>query len=563
MIIIVLLQFSIFIKTVFPIKYVTTRNGPIAGIEYKLFGNTIYEYLGVPFAKPPIKNLRFKSPEPLDEPTWTEPFIANKPANACIQGKNKKGYEGMYVNIPESEQSEDCLQLNMWVPKKPSGAVLIFIFGGGFRFGSPSLDIYNGSVIASKTKSIVVNLNYRLGIFGFSYMCCGIDFQGNMGLLDQQMGMRWVYNNIKQFGGDPKKITLWGSGAGSASVTAHLFSHDSYKYFKRIIATSGVITNIWARHYSTYIDDTLRFLSKKYNCFGNHRHIYNCLSKLNTSQLANESDNFSKYLNVPFSYGFNIVEKDEVFFKKSLYDKLASRDIKHNVDILLGRTKNEGTYFLPIINDHNKFGCKSNNSKLFKYNKNTCQMNKKHLHELINSLQYTLSINSTGLNYLKRHYFLNNTKSSRDIASTFLSHIAFDCDIIDFAKKCSFYTDGYVFSYVIDVKPSANKWPNWMGSVHGVELEYAFGLPYRKPKLYKSKLLKIAKKFSNKLMEMFKNFAKKGNPGFGWSKFDPYNIKYNKIDFSIALKRTVKKSKETIKNKCKIIRDYTSKYVFY
>uniref|UniRef100_A0A0K0DV70 Acetylcholinesterase n=1 Tax=Strongyloides stercoralis TaxID=6248 RepID=A0A0K0DV70_STRER len=563
MFIVILIQFYAYICIISSKKYVMTKNGPVSGIKYKLHNSIVNEYLGIPFAQPPINELRFKSPKPLNEPAWKEIFHAHKPAKACIQAKDKKGFEGVYYNIPEEEQSEDCLQLNMWVPDRPNGAVLVFIFGGGLRFGSASLDIYNGSIIAAKTRTIVVNLNYRLGIFGFSYMCCGNDVQGNMGLLDQQMGMRWVYRNIKKFGGNPSKITLWGSGAGSASVTAHLLAHDSYKYFRRIIATSGVITNIWARQYSNRVDETLRFISLKYKCFGKHHFIYECIKKLNTSELANLNDEFSHILNIPYAYGFNIVDNDDVFFKKNIYDKLKSRDIKHDVDILIGRANNEGSYFLPTLLSHEKFGCNTKDSILMKYNDQTCKMNKENLFDLMKSLSYTLRINSTGLEYIKKYYFKNKIRNNRFQACEMLSNIAFDCDIIKFARKCAFNTDGYLFSYIFNVDKSAYKWPKWMGTVHGAELEYAFGLPFRKPELYNKKSLIKQLQFSKKFMKMIGDFAKSGNPRFGWPKFDPYNIKSAKLDFSIISRRNVKRVHHTIMKKCKVIEDYTSKYVYY
>uniref|UniRef100_A0A0N5BJ62 Acetylcholinesterase n=1 Tax=Strongyloides papillosus TaxID=174720 RepID=A0A0N5BJ62_STREA len=532
--------------------------------KMKLFNTKVTEYLGIPFAKPPIGDLRFKSPQPLDEPAWNQTFEADKPANACLQGINMKGFEGMDFFAKKKEQSEDCLQLNMWVPQKPNGAVLVFIFGGGFRFGSPSLDIYNGSVLAAKTRTIVVNLNYRLGIFGLAYMCCGTDVQGNMALLDQQMGMRWVFRNIKFFGGRPNRITLWGYGAGSASATAHLYAKQSHKYFKRIIAGSGVITNIWARNYPQYVDGNVRIGGLAYGCRGNHHDIYECLKKLNESDLLNLNEKFSKISNAPFTYGFHVVKKENVFFQGDIEEKIGTKDMKTDVDIMIGMTNNEGSFFLPTLKDHELFGCAKKDSKLFKYNKNTCKMNKSHYDLFYKYFTNTMECNTTEIELLKEYYYKKDCKKDyRKCALKFLTDVAFGCDILQFARKCAFKIDGYIYFYILDVTSSLVKFPKWVKSVHGAEIEYAFGLPFRKPRLYNKKLLTKAKKFSEKLMKIIGKFAEIGKPGYKWNKLNPYNMKAAKLDFSIIRKKKVKHIKKSITTRCRMINKYTSKYIIH
>jgi len=155
----------------------------------------------------------------------------------------------------EYPSSEDCLYLNLWVPKKfrkinevysnNSASVMIWIYGGGYTSGTSSLDLYNGLTLAAVNDVIVASLNYRLGAFGFLYL--GIDeAPGNMGLYDQAMAMQWIKDNIQFFGGNPNSITIFGESAGSGSISAHLLSPVTSHLVKRVILQSGVVNSPWS-----------------------------------------------------------------------------------------------------------------------------------------------------------------------------------------------------------------------------------------------------------------------------------------------------------------------------
>src|SRR6185312_10005527 len=167
----------------------------------------------VPFAAPPVGDLRWKAPQPALK--WTGVRAADKFGSACLQ---TNVFGDIYFR--DAQPSEDCLNLDIWIPAKAASSklpVLVWYYGGGFVAGSASEPRYDGEVLAKKG-IIVVNANYRLGAFGFLAHPeltkeSPHKASGNYGLLDQVAALEWVVKNIAAFGGDPKNITIAGESA--------------------------------------------------------------------------------------------------------------------------------------------------------------------------------------------------------------------------------------------------------------------------------------------------------------------------------------------------------------
>lgn len=197
--------------------------------------DNVTAYLGIPFAQPPVGNLRWKNPEP--PAPRKEIFQAIKQQKGCPQPNPK--------NPCPHEQSEDCLYLNVWVPDgaTPNSKlpVMVFIYGGAFITGSDELPVYNGSSLASVGNVIVVNFNYRLGALGFLVMDGITDaIHNNFGFRDQIQALQWVQTNIASFGGDPTNVTIFGESAGAMSVGLHALSSTlSSGLFKAAIMESN------------------------------------------------------------------------------------------------------------------------------------------------------------------------------------------------------------------------------------------------------------------------------------------------------------------------------------
>nr|CAD7198622.1 unnamed protein product [Timema douglasi] len=200
-------------------------------------------YLGIPFAAPPLKLLRFAPPVTRPLPTWNTPRNATEFAPACIQNEDDlKKHDRLFKQLlPEQaiKFSEDCLYLNVFVPDgtPPSEGwpVMVWLHPGDFNTGSTAW--WDGSVLAIKQKVIVVTTAYRLNIFGFLTLMDGCP--GNLGLLDQVAALDWVSTKIAVFGGSSENVCVFGHGAGGSSVGLHVLSPLSAGKFHKALAMSG------------------------------------------------------------------------------------------------------------------------------------------------------------------------------------------------------------------------------------------------------------------------------------------------------------------------------------
>lgn len=213
---------------------VRTTSGDVRGLTST---DGISSFKGIPYSKAPIGRLRWHSPRPAPAATKTIDGTAYGDACLAAAGPNPSA-------AVDKTQSEDCLTVNVWTPnlhpRKPR-AVMVWLHGGGFQFGSSGRDTYDGSRLAAQGV-VVVSLNYRLGVFGF-LATPGLDREsgtsGNWGLQDQQEALRWVQRNIASFGGDAGRVTLFGESAGAHSVGMLMASHASRGLFSRAILQSG------------------------------------------------------------------------------------------------------------------------------------------------------------------------------------------------------------------------------------------------------------------------------------------------------------------------------------
>ena len=218
---------------------VSTEGGILSGVICR--GGAVRAFKGIPYAAPPVGDLRWRAPEPA--PPWPGTRMADGFAPRCVQPERPQSAIGYFG--PET-QSEDCLYLNLWTGPRSGDerrAVMVWFHGGAYAVGSGSLPIFDGEKLALKGL-VVVTANYRLGRLGFfshpdlakeaSYGA-----SGNYGLLDQIAVLHWVQRNIAAFGGDPGRVTIFGQSVGSSSVNTLMASPLARGLFHRAIGQSG------------------------------------------------------------------------------------------------------------------------------------------------------------------------------------------------------------------------------------------------------------------------------------------------------------------------------------
>ena len=235
-----------------------TAFGPIVGVDNSATSGT-YAWKGVPFAKPPVGELRWKAP--VDPDRWRNPKLTQSFGNACAQygriygpGANNRYDLTIAATLNQAVGQEDCLYLNIWRPATNHGGlpVIIFVHGGSNVSGYTADPVYDGAELARRTNSVVVSVNYRLGIFGFlsvPQLKSGTDpigDSGNFALLDIVKSLEFIRRNISNFGGNPANITLTGQSAGAINVYAMLTSpltvNARPQLFHRAAAFSGGIS---------------------------------------------------------------------------------------------------------------------------------------------------------------------------------------------------------------------------------------------------------------------------------------------------------------------------------
>lgn len=495
---------------------VNTTCGLVRGIPISVKDKTVFGFLGIPYAQPPTGELRFRKSVPALP--WKDVLDATTMPYSCMQPENvflSAGFED------ESRHSEDCLYLNLWTPQtdSPSRPVMVWLHGGAFIMGSASHSYNNGSVIAALGDVVVVAMNYRLGAFGF-FTADTEDAPGNMALHDQLLALRWVRDNIRNFGGDPNQVTLFGVSAGAISANLHLLSPLSRGLFKRAILQSG---SLYSATFMSSTEEAIRVSNDFASTLG-------CASSIDEDLLSHpdlvvrclRSKSADEILraHIAFSRGKIIsmrpVHGDEFMPKSHLVQ--IERGQFQDGEVLIGTNADEGSLFLFLGFPH-LYPLKTTQPVSREDTEKVARILLHALHAPVPDDMFQVYLDAQD-----SATAISEDERLRGRLIDIVSDLFFVCPSVHFA-----YTYGRrgnrVFYYSFEHRTESSIWGPWMGVPHSDEVQYVFGMPFRLPAHYTDE----EARFSENIMDMWVTFAKTGNPStqdVRWDEFQRSNGSY-------------------------------------
>ncbi|KAF2106962.1 Alpha/Beta hydrolase protein [Lophiotrema nucula] len=300
-------------------------------------------YLGIPYAQPPIGDLRFAPPQPLPATNGSQVRDCYRSSPGCFQLDYITAFADRSTGIAESE---DMLSINIWKPTNANGSlpVMIFIHGGAFTSGANGMTAYNGLEFVKRQKDIIfASINYRVNVFGFPNTPAVPE--KNLGLLDQRLAVEWLRDNIKAFGGDPDRMVLSGHSAGSISVAYWSFAYVEDPIVKGFIETSGQPGLV-----ATDDGTSWPAIANTTNCTNDNKEVeLECIRKVPARSLkrAMSPNNTPAVTDTVISGGTPIVDNTTVFSLEEYASRRASGKFA-KLPLLVSNTISEADGFLPF-----------------------------------------------------------------------------------------------------------------------------------------------------------------------------------------------------------------------
>ncbi|CAG2105294.1 unnamed protein product [Medioppia subpectinata] len=444
----------------------------VRGRTLHVLDTNVDQFVGIPYAEPPVGKHRFAKPEPISKPF---PVNATKPTNSCMQPST------FIPIIPGTGMSEDCLVLNIWTTNTTAlKPVMFWIHGGGLNIGTIFQTWFNGSVLATNDV-VVVSVNYRLGQFGFLYGDRE-DAPGNVGFYDQLLALKWVKENIYSFGGDRDQITIFGQSAGSWSVSAHILSPLSKGLFKRTIMESGAHMYNKDRDVvnKTEAISQGKAIAKQLKCNETEDWIQ-CLRRADARDIL-------KYENQVMAFPVFGTEFLPISSRQAFIEKKFNKDI----DLIAGITRNEGSVFINYVV------------------KDPTHMVLTDFYTAVKAMDL-MGYHNVNVRKVTEHYLKGvNTSDSqalRTALGSLIGDLTLGCPTYLFAKRFAqtvkesqrvyFYELLYRAEYFAKMLSCTST----MGICHGVDVAFVFGEPLLHPNDYSSEDIY----YSNVVIKMWTN----------------------------------------------------------
>lgn len=496
---------------------VNTVKGKVLGKYVNLEGFTqpVAVFLGVPFAKPPLGSLRFAPPQPAEP--WS--FVKNTTSYPPMCSQDAVGGQvlsELFTNRKENiplQFSEDCLYLNIYTPadltKNSRLPVMVWIHGGGLVVGGAST--YDGLALSAHENVVVVTIQYRLGIWGF-FSTGDEHSRGNWGHLDQVAALRWVQDNIANFGGNPGSVTIFGESAGGFSVSVLVLSPLAKNLFHRAISESGV--SLTAALITTDVKPIAGLVATLSGCKTTTSAVMvHCLRQKTEDELLETSLKLNLFKldllgNPKESYPFLPTVIDGVVLPKAPEEILAEKSFS-TVPYIVGINKQEFGWIIPTLMGYplaeGKLDQKTANSLLWK--------------------SYpTLKISENMIPVVAEKYLggTDDLTKKKDLFQDLMADVVFGVPSVivsrshrDAGASTYMYEFEYRPSFVSAMRPKA------VIGDHGDEIFSVFGSPFLKDGASEEET-----NLSKMVMKFWANFARNGNPnGQGLPHWPEYNQK--------------------------------------
>lgn len=502
---------------------VTTKYGEIKGLITSYPNDSgpfksVSKFLGVPFAAPPIGELRFKAPQPLKE--WSRVREAKKHGPICWQTKMFEAQLRLFT--ANFSYSEDCLYLDVYTPNVTASLpVMVYIHGGGYELGT---SITSASDVLALQGVVVVVIQYRLGPFGF--LTTGDSASpGNYGMLDQVAALRWVKENIKNFGGNHNKVTIFGESAGGSSVSLHLLSPLSKDLVHQVIAESGVDLSPFAVQPTSFGLRFAKELAEKLNCpSSDHDAMVKCIREKDATDVQKAAallrNKFTDYT----TWG-PVVDMN---FLHDTPRNLRESGSFMKIPLMVCFTSHEGALFI---------GDMVNNSLELNKNLNggvSPSLFKSFLTKLAharNSGKETADLIADAMEFVYTPWPDTNDKYALrsqlvDLIGDYL-FIAPSHEVADIHNRVA---PVYMYEFAQRAKTTMAPEP-WMGVVHAENIPFDFGIPLL-PK-FLPWYSEADRNVSLFIVTMYANFARSGDPsarGVTWDRYNSSHRAYLRVD---------------------------------
>lgn len=499
---------------------ISTRYGSVQGVIRRFPSinkpiKAVNKFLGIPYAAPPVGELRFRPPQPV--PAWKPAtYNASYFRSICIQPGD---YNVLFWPNFTHPDSEDCLYLNVYAPHRndSSGAgvshpVMVYIHGGGYEVGTPVIS--PGDVIPL-WGVVLVTIQYRLGPFGFVTTGDPVA-PGNYGMLDQIAALKWIQENIEDFGGNPSSVTIFGESAGGSSVGLHVLSPRSKNLFHRAIAISGVELSPYAIGSNKSAVEHTKDLAKTVKCpVDESTAVIECLRSKEARHLSLfEKPNVWR----------PVVDSD---FLPDTPENLRKSGKFNRVSLMAGFTSQEGAYFFP--NQIENLTVKNFREKVMfalNYILNRYGQTWTPEAKVADSLMDAVVFMNTPWPYSEDLYKLRRGFSDV-VTHSCVAEPAHESLTFHSKQSPAFL---YEFAYRSKLDPSAQ----WLGVRHKDDTPYQFGFPLMNLTILQN-YDETDRNVSDMVITLFTNFVKYGNPtpepvgGASWERFNQSHMVYLRI----------------------------------